>query len=95
MVRTDPAAASSASAAADGVGDKHGGSGASGVDESCSAEAIASATLVSMDPPVKQLTRAEEAARVCAPPRLRRGCSEARRSVDAVDGSAELSGPKK
>ena len=63
MVRTDPNAASSASAAADGVGDKHGGSGASGVDESCSAEAIASATLVSMDPPVKQLTRAEEVSR--------------------------------
>ena len=45
------------------MGDDRGGSGASGVDESGSAEAIAAAALVSMNPPVKQLTRAEEAAR--------------------------------
>ena len=44
------------------MGDDHGGSGASGVDESGSAEAIAAAALVSMNPPVKQLTLAEEAA---------------------------------
>ena len=62
MVRTAPAAASSSSAAADGVGDNRGGSGASGVDKSGSAEAIAAAVLVLMDPPMKQLTRAEEAA---------------------------------
>ena len=62
MVRTAPAAASSSSAAADGVGDDRGGSGASGVDKSGSAEAIAAAPLVSMNPPVKQLRRAEEAA---------------------------------
>ena len=62
MVRTTPAAASSTSAAADGVGDDRGCSGASGVDESSSAEAIAAVALVSMNPPVKQLTRAEEAA---------------------------------
>ena len=62
MVRTSPAAASSASADADGVGDDRGDSGASGVDKSGSAEAIAAASLVSMNPPVKQLTHAEEAA---------------------------------
>ena len=53
----------STSAAADGVGDNRGGSGASGVDKRDSAEAIAAAALVLMNPPVKQLTRAEEAAR--------------------------------
>ena len=59
MVQTAPAAASSASAAANRVGDDRGGSGASGVDKSGSAEAIAAAALVSMNPPVKQLTSAE------------------------------------
>ena len=63
MVRTAPAAASSARAAADGVVDDRGGSGASGVDESGSADAIAASALVSMNPPVKQLTHAEESAR--------------------------------
>ena len=43
-----------------GVGDDRGGRGASGVDESGSAEAIAAAALVSMKPPVKQLTRADK-----------------------------------
>ena len=62
MVQTAPAAASSARAAADGVGNDHGGSGASGIDKSGSAETIAAAALVSMNPPVKQLTHAEEAA---------------------------------
>ena len=62
VVRTVPAATSSASAAADGVGDDRGGSGASGVDKRGSAEAIAAAALVSMNPPVKQLAHAEEAA---------------------------------
>ena len=77
MFRTAPATASSASATADGVGDDCGGSGASGVDKISSAEDIAAAVLVSMNPPVKNLTRAEEAARrgaISAPPRLRRGC---------------------
>ena len=41
VVQTAPAAASSSSAAADRVGDNRGGSGASGIDESNSAEAIA------------------------------------------------------
>ena len=63
VVQTAPAAASSSSAAADRVGDDRGGSGASGIDESDSAEAIAAAALVSMNPPVKQLTRSEEADR--------------------------------
>ena len=63
VVQTAPAAASSASAATDREGDNRGGSGASGVDESGSAEAIAAAALVLMNPPVKQLTHAEEAAR--------------------------------
>ena len=63
VVRTAPAADSSASAAADRVGDNRGGSGTSGVDESGSAEAIAAAALVSINPPMKQLTRAEEADR--------------------------------
>ena len=62
VVRTAPAAASSASAAADRVGDERCGSGASDVDKSGSAGAIAAAVLVSMNPPVKQLARAEEAA---------------------------------
>ena len=62
VVQTSPAAANSASAAADGVGDNRGDSGVSCVDESGSAEAIAAAVLVLMDPPMKQLTRAEEAA---------------------------------
>ena len=59
VVRTAPAVASSASAAADGVDDDRGGSGTSGIDESCSVEAIAAAALVSMNPPVKQLMRAK------------------------------------
>ena len=63
VVQTDPAAPSSASAAADGVGDDHGGSVTSDVDESGSAEAIAAAALVSVSPTVKQLTHAEEDAR--------------------------------
>ena len=37
----------------------------------------------------------EKVAGFCAPPRLCCGCSEARRSVGAVVGSADLSGPKK
>ena len=60
MIRTAPAAASSASAAVDGVGDDRGGSGVSSVNESGRAEAIATTTLVSMNPSVKQLTHAEE-----------------------------------
>ena len=63
MVRTAPTAASSASLAADGVGDDRGDSGTSGVDKSGSAEAITAAVLVSMNPSVKHLTSAEEAAR--------------------------------
>ena len=63
VFRTAPAADSTASAATDGVGDDRGGSGASGADESGRTEAIAAAVLVLMNPPVKQLTRAEEAAR--------------------------------
>ena len=59
MVQTAPAAVISASNAADGVGDDRGGSGASGVEKSGSAEAIAAAALVSMNPPVKQLKHAE------------------------------------
>ena len=51
VVQTSPAAANSASAAADGVGDNRGDSGVSCVDKSGSAEAIAAATLVSMNPP--------------------------------------------
>ena len=62
VVQTAPVSASSASAAADGVDDDCGGSGTSGIDKSGSAEAIAAAVLVLMDPPMKQLTRAEEAA---------------------------------
>ena len=62
VVQTDPATSISASAAADRVSDDRGGSGASGVDESGSAEAIAVAAPVLMNPPVKQLTCAEEAA---------------------------------
>ena len=88
MVRTAPSAVRSTSATTDGVGDNCGGSGASGVDESGSAEAIAAAALVSMNPPVKQMTRAEEAAR-------RGSISEEQRSVGAVAGSEELSGTKK
>ena len=63
MVRTAPTAASSASLAADGVGDDRGDSGTSGVDKSGSAEAITAAVLVSMNPSMKHLTSAEEAAR--------------------------------
>ena len=63
MVRTATTAASSTSAALDGVGDDRGGIGASGVNKRGSAEAIVAAALVSMNPPVKQLTRAEEVAR--------------------------------
>ena len=63
VVRTAPAAASSASAAADRVGDNRGGSGTIGVNESGSVEAIAAAALVSMNPPVNHLTRSEEATR--------------------------------
>ena len=51
VVRTAPTAANSAIAAADGVGDDRGDSGASCVDKSGSAEAIAAAALVSMNPP--------------------------------------------
>ena len=51
VVRTAPAAASSASAAADRVGDDRGGSGASSVNESGSAEAIAADALELMNPP--------------------------------------------
>ena len=63
MVRTAPAAASSTRAAVNGVGDDRGGSGANGVNESGSAEAIVATALVSMNPPVKNLTHAEEASR--------------------------------
>ena len=95
MVRTAPATASSASATPDGVGEDRGGSGASGVDKIGSAEDIAAAVLVLMNPPVKNMPRAEEAARRCAisaPPRLRRGCSKVQCSVGAVVGSGKLSG---
>ena len=51
VVRTALAAAISASAAADGVGDDRGDSGAICVDESGRAEAIAAAALVLMNPP--------------------------------------------
>ena len=57
-----PAASSTASAATDGVGDDREGSVASGVNKIRSVEAIAAAALVLMNPPVKQLTHAEEAA---------------------------------
>ena len=63
VVQTAHAAASSTSAVADEVADKRGGSGATSVGESGSAEAITAAALVLMNPPVKQMTRAEEAAK--------------------------------
>ena len=92
MVRTAPAAASSAIASADEVGDDPGGSGASGVNESGSVEAIVAAALVSMNPPVKQLTRAEEVARRGAISFLHHQMGSPGKTVA---GSGELSGPNK
>ena len=61
MVRTAPADASSASAAADGVGDDRGGSGVSGVEKSGSAEAIAAVALVSVVANIKLRGRRKRA----------------------------------
>ena len=63
MVRMAPAASSTASAATDGVGDDREGSVTSSVNKIRSVEAIAAAAMVLMNPPVKQLTHAEEASR--------------------------------
>ena len=86
--------------AADGVGDDRGGSGASGVERDrgegrggsrrrAQRGGESAPNVIGKEPPEKS-TRS-----LCPNPRLRRGCSEARRSVGAAAVSAELRGPKK